>query len=230
MSKLINLNYAVHSVRIELINNDPWFCLADVCEILGISNSRDVVNRLDAKGVGKIDIPVQQSVTGTQEMNFINEPNLYRVIFRSNKAEATKFQDWVFNEVLPTIRKTGSYSATPPQPATIDGYMDRELRNQMTDIVRYFRNSSNQVSAKLWEMIKSQLHIQRITDMSRNDYPAVIDWLKNFQTAAYQNYLRECDVENQLIKAAAAIKLEHLQEFNLIEEKVKKNAKVLTLL
>lgn len=227
MSKLINLNYAVHSVRIELINNDPWFCLADVCEILGIGNVTDVTKRLTEGGFDKIEVP---TTSGTQQVIFINEPNLYRVIFRSNKAEATKFQDWVFNEVLPTIRKTGSYSVTPPQPATIDGYMDRELRNQMTDIVRYFRNSSNQVSAKLWEIIKSQLHIQRITDMSRNDYPAVIDWLKNFQTAAYQNYLRECDVENQLIKAAAAIKLEHLQEFNLIQEKVKKNAKVLTLL
>lgn len=227
MSKLINLSYAIHSVRIELINNDPWFCLADVCEILELSNSRMALNRLDEKGVSKIYIPTNG---GNQELTFINEPNLYRVIFRSNKAEATKFQDWVFDEVLPTIRKTGSYSVTPPQPATIDGYMDRELRNQMTDIVRYFRNSSNQVSARLWEMIKSQLHIQRITDMSRNDYPAVIDWLKNFQTAAYHNYLRECDVENQLIKAAAAIKLENLQEFNQIQEKVKKNAKVLTLL
>lgn len=227
MSKLINLNYAVHSVRIELINNDPWFCLRDVCDILEIVKPENVVTRLEEKGTCKIGIPTNG---GNQDVIFINEPNLYRVIFRSNKAEATKFQDWVFNEVLPTIRKTGSYSATPPQPATIDGYMDKELRNQMTDIVRYFRNSSNQVSAKLWEMIKSQLHIQRITDMSRNDYPAVIDWLKNFQTAAYQNYLRECDVENQLIKAAATIKLENLQEFNLIQEKVKKNAKVLTLL
>lgn len=227
MSKLINLNYAIHSVRIELINNNPWFCLVDVCEILSITNHRNVTTRLDEKGVRSMDTLTKG---GNQLLTFVNEPNLYRVIFQSRKEEATKFQDWVFNEVLPTIRKTGNYSATPPQPVTIDGYMDRELRNQMTDIVRYFRNSSNQVSAKLWEMIKSQLHIQRITDMSRNDYPAVIDWLKNFQTAAYQNYLRECDVENQLIKAAAAIKLENLQEFNLIQEKVKKNAKVLTLL
>lgn len=228
MSKLISLNYAIHSVRIELINDDPWFCLTDVCEILEIQNSRQLADRLDQDGVCKIYIT--DNLGRKQEVNFINEPNLYAVIFRSNKAEAKKFQKWVFNDVLPTIRKTGSYSVTPPQPVTIDGYMDKELRDQMDDIVRYFRNSSNQVSAKLWVMIKSQLHIQRITDMSRNDYPAVIDWLKNFQTAAYQNYLRECEVENQLIKAAAAIKLENLQEFNLIQEKVKKNAKVLTLL
>ena len=46
-----------------------------------------------------------------QEATFISEPNLYRVIFRSNKAEAIKFQDWIFEEVIPTIRKTGGYQA-----------------------------------------------------------------------------------------------------------------------
>ena len=48
---------------------------------------------------------------GDQELTFISEPNLYRVIFRSNKAEAIKFQDWIFEEVIPTIRKTGGYQA-----------------------------------------------------------------------------------------------------------------------
>jgi prophage antirepressor-like protein len=47
---------------------------------------------------------------GIQKLKFINEPNLYRVIFRSNKKEALNFQNWVFAEVLPTIRKTGGYS------------------------------------------------------------------------------------------------------------------------
>ncbi|MFX8422086.1 BRO family protein, partial [Acinetobacter baumannii] len=48
---------------------------------------------------------------GIQKLKFINEPNLYRIIFRSNKTEALNFQNWVFAEVLPSIRKTGSYSA-----------------------------------------------------------------------------------------------------------------------
>ena len=53
--------------------------------------------------------------SGSKQVTFINEPNLYRVIFRSNKAEARQFQDWVFNEVLPTIRKTGSYNTKPTE-------------------------------------------------------------------------------------------------------------------
>lgn len=88
---------------------DIWFCLPDVAGILAIKNSRDIVaKQLDKKGVEKIYTP---TVGGQQELTFINEPNLYRVIFRSNKAEAVKFQNWVFDEVLPTIRKTGRYVA-----------------------------------------------------------------------------------------------------------------------
>ena len=64
------------------------------------------------RGVEKIPTPTKG---GIQNITFVNEPNLYRVIFRSNKAEARQFQDWVFNEVLPTIRKTGSYNTEPTE-------------------------------------------------------------------------------------------------------------------
>lgn len=226
MNKLISLNYAIHSVRIELINNEPWFCLTDVCEILEIANAGNTASRLDEAGIRKMDIRYE---SGTKSLNFINEPNLYRVIFRSNKAEAEKFQNWVFNEVLPTIRKTGQYSITPTQPATINNYHDRELRTQMNNITRYFRNSSNEVSLKLWSIIKSQLQVERIADIPRNEYQNIVNWLRTFQTVAHQNYLRECDVENQLIKSAASIHLDNLHGFKQIQERVSKNAKVITL-
>lgn len=95
------------SVRIQDLDGEPWFCLKDVCEILTIANPRRVAaDILDVKGVRKTDA---LTIGGKQQLSFINEPNLYRVIFRSNKPEARQFQDWVFNEVLPTIRKTGRY-------------------------------------------------------------------------------------------------------------------------
>ena len=86
------------------------------------------------------------------------------------------------------------------------------------------------MASNLWNIIKQQLHIQRIADMDKNDYPSVVEWLKQFQQTAYKNYMRECDVENQIIKSAASIRLDNLQEFNTIQRKVEKNAKVLTLL
>lgn len=104
--------HETHDVRIQMIANEPWFCLKDVCEVLTIANSRRVACEvLDQCGVRKAYIT--DSLGRDQEAAFVNEPNLYRVIFRSNKPEAKQFQDWVFNEVLPTIRKTGRYEKQP---------------------------------------------------------------------------------------------------------------------
>jgi prophage antirepressor-like protein len=110
MTHQISHFYFQHSsfVRVQVTDGEPWFCLKDACEILGISNSRDLmIKQLDKAGVDKIYIT--DSLVRQQLTTFINEPNLYRVIFRSNKPEARQFQDWVFNDVLPTIRKTGRY-------------------------------------------------------------------------------------------------------------------------
>ena len=97
-----------HTVRVQVIDGEPWFCLRDICIALSLSNNRKVVNQsLDSKGVTK---GYTLTDGGKQQLLFVNEPNLYRVIFRSNKPEAKQFQDWVFNEVLPTIRKTGRYA------------------------------------------------------------------------------------------------------------------------
>ncbi|MBE2895752.1 hypothetical protein HPC38_02510 [Pasteurellaceae bacterium HPA106] len=100
-------NFKSNIVRAELINSEPHFCLADVCAVMDIKNSRDVAYRyLDKKGVVTADTLTNG---GKQELTFINEPNLYRIIFKSRKAEAVEFQNWVFDEVLPQIRKTGKY-------------------------------------------------------------------------------------------------------------------------
>ena len=96
-------------------NQEPWFCANDVCDILGYSNSRDAISKhCKAGGVAKRDTPTKSAV---QEMTFINEPNLYRLIIKSRKPEAEPFEAWVFEEVLPQIRKTGKYQLHPQQLA-----------------------------------------------------------------------------------------------------------------
>ena len=83
-----------------------WWVLRDVCEVLGLSTPARVAERLDddEKGVSLIHTP-----GGKQEMTIINEPGLYSVILRSDKPEAKAFKRWVVHEVLPSIRKNGSY-------------------------------------------------------------------------------------------------------------------------
>lgn len=106
MNELTVFNFGSQPVRIHVENSDTWFCLNDVCDVLEIKQRADLRKRLNPRGMGLIPAP---SKGGIQKTYFINEPNLYKTILRSDKPQARKFEDWVCEEVLPTIRKTGSY-------------------------------------------------------------------------------------------------------------------------
>ena len=99
------------SIRTAGTKDEPLFCLVDVCRALGLDNPGNVVSRLDGRGFHSMDAPTynQHGAEVMQKMHFINEPNLYRCIFQSRKPNALKFQDWVYEEVLPSIRRTGKY-------------------------------------------------------------------------------------------------------------------------
>lgn len=101
-------------IRTEIINGEPWFCLKDVCKALEIANAVNVKNRLTPKGVRTMDT---LTAGGKQGLTFVDEANLYKTIFQSRKESAERFTDWVAGEVLPSIRKTGSYQQTPPLTA-----------------------------------------------------------------------------------------------------------------
>lgn len=101
-------NESFGEVRVAGTSENPLFCLTDICRILDIKNVGDCKSRLDQKGIVLTDTPTKG---GIQSLVYINEKNLYKVIMRSDKPQAEPFQDWVCGDVLPTIRKTGSYSA-----------------------------------------------------------------------------------------------------------------------
>ena len=101
------------SVRTITKDNEPMFCLADVCKALDITHVTDVKNRLKQDGVGTSE--VIDSLGRKQNATFINESNLYKVIFQSRKPSAEKFTDWVTDEVIPSIRKNGGYIANQEQ-------------------------------------------------------------------------------------------------------------------
>ena len=92
-------------VRTAVVNDEPMFCLIDICKALEIKNATDVAKRLDEDELTRLNLGSRAG-----ETNFITESGLYAVILRSDKPNAKKFRKWVTSEVLPTIRKTGSYS------------------------------------------------------------------------------------------------------------------------
>lgn len=97
-------------------NGDPWFVLADVCRKVGIANPSDAATRLDEDEKMTLGISEGQSGVrgGARQMTIISESGLYSLILRSNKPEAKRFRKWVTAEVIPTIRKTGTYGGRVP--------------------------------------------------------------------------------------------------------------------
>ena len=107
MNQLQVFDFKNNEVRTLNNNEEVWFSLSDVCKILDIKNPSDAKSRLKKDGVATTE--VIDRLGRTQNATFINEPNLYKVIFQSRKEEAEKFQGWVYEDVLPQIRKTGKY-------------------------------------------------------------------------------------------------------------------------
>lgn len=118
------IHFHFQDIEIRIIDDEqgqPWFVAKDVCDALEHSNSRAAVALLDddEKGVRKA-----YTLGGEQEVQVINESGLYNLIFASKKQKAKEFKKWVTSEVLPSLRKTGTYTApastalipVPPAP------------------------------------------------------------------------------------------------------------------
>jgi len=99
-------NFQSKPIRVVLIDGEPWWVAVDVCAVLEIKNSRDALGRLDEdeKGVVSTD-----TLKGLQDLNVVNESGLYALVLGSRKKEAKEFKKWITRDVLPSIRKTGSY-------------------------------------------------------------------------------------------------------------------------
>lgn len=113
-------------VRTTVIDDEPYFSLNDVCRILEINNPSQAKTRLRRPGVisNEVGVVTGKKSDGTDaiqiiSMTFINESNLYKLVFQSRKPEAERFADWVTSEVLPAIRKHGAYMT--------DGVIERTL-------------------------------------------------------------------------------------------------------
>ena len=98
-----------HEIRTITEGATQWFCATDVCNILGYTRARDAVRKnCNPKGASN-----RRTLTrgGEQSLLYINQPNVFRLIARSRKSEARKFEEWIFEVVLPEIARTGQYGA-----------------------------------------------------------------------------------------------------------------------
>lgn len=112
-TELSLFNFNNQAIRIMERSGEPWFVAADVCDALEIGNPTMALKRLDQEDLALITI---EGITrGNNQVNLINESGLYSLILTSRKEEAKRFKKWVTSEVLPSIRKTGSYGSRPQE-------------------------------------------------------------------------------------------------------------------
>ena len=110
MTMLTPFQFESHALRVQIDDaGQPWFNANDVCAALELANPSDAVSKhVDADDLAKRE--VIDSLGRTQRANHVNESGLYALILGSTKEATKRFKRWVTSEVLPTIRKTGSYA------------------------------------------------------------------------------------------------------------------------
>ncbi|AYP68465.1 hypothetical protein EalM137_00015 [Exiguobacterium phage vB_EalM-137] len=174
-----------HNIRIVGTKDSPLFVLSDICDVLEIGNARQVKARLD-KDV--ISTDTLQTSGGPQQVTVINEDGLYDVILDSRKPQAKRFRKWVTSEVLPSIRKTGSYSIpneglSPQLQLLINMELEQKKMQQevaavkedvdnMRDIlsldIKDWRNGINKLLNGIAHQLGGQAYYQEVRNESYN--------------------------------------------------------------
>ena len=196
-----NFNFLFQNHKVCVMTDEqgnPWFMAKDVCDILDYSNHNETIKyHCDAKGVAK-SYPLQTS-GGIQYPVFINEGNLYRLIIKSNKSEAKLFEAWICDEVLPAIRKTGSYIDTERKLTTLSqkeiyrnlAVKAAELRKalpagtRITDTCNLWTSGNNKSTSTGKNQEKSQylrqmdeFNLPGIVVIEKKPVTLVFDWLQ----------------------------------------------------
>lgn len=126
-------NFENQNVRTVLIENEIWFVASDVTKILGYQNGRKAIVDHCLDGVTK-KYTIKDVVNRFQEMTIINESGIYQLVLASKMPNAIKFKDWVTSQVLPSIRKTGSYSVNQKPELSIEQMTLMVIQNLQSKI------------------------------------------------------------------------------------------------
>ena len=145
MNELQVFDYNSNKVRTVERDGAPWFVLKDVCRVLGIGNHKMTAQRLDGDEVSQTDLT--DAVGRKQETTIINESGLHSVILRSDKPEAKPFRKWVTSEVLPSIRRHGSYAADT-QPKAMTDYQQMMAQTRQHNIAIQKARLLNQIASE----------------------------------------------------------------------------------
>ena len=194
-------------LRVILIDGEPWFVAVDVCNAIGIENARMAVQKLDEdERMQVIDSNTVNSTDGTQINNLLNvvsESGMNALVLRCRDAMtpgtvAHQYRKWVTAEVLPSIRKTGSYSLKQeqqPAPRYITNHQYQQLRNKIGDLAARTLNS-NSAESYLWNKLRFELNLENSTKLPADQFEqaeALVNAMQKtyFAKGGVHEFLRE---------------------------------------
>ena len=170
-SQLSTFNFESNSIRTLAINNEPWFIAKDVCDTLKISNVSDALLKLDDDEKATIGLTDSQAGNGAQSISIISESGMYTLILRCRDAVKKgsvphRFRKWVTSEVLPQIRKTGSYSKTTVDQRT-------GLRNAVNMLV----SKKGLIYSDAYHLIHQRFNVESIEDLTLEQLPQAVEYV-----------------------------------------------------
>ncbi|WP_249977602.1 BRO family protein [Vreelandella olivaria] len=188
-AEILPFRFETREVRTLLIDDQPWFCASDICHILGYRNSRDALAKhCRTESIEKYDTPsvksdvAKRDITSrarrSQAMTFINEGNLYRLIIKSRKEEALRFESWVCDEVLPAIRKHGHYRDAEGRMNTLIGQtIGTDGFHCLAAVVegrlrRYPKATQQRTRSHLWSQVRKAFGVSRGEDIPASQLDA----------------------------------------------------------
>ncbi len=174
------------SVRTMEKDGEPYFCLSDICRSLDIKNVSDCKTRLKPNGAIVADV---QTNGGLQKATFVNEGNLYRVIFQSKKPEAERFTDWITETVIPSIRKNGMFSVN--QDLSPQLQLMQSMVNQMAQQEIEIRKANKKSDKALETVAKMKDEILAPLGDWRKEVSDRVRTIAYYCNIPYQNLFNE---------------------------------------
>lgn len=174
--KIFN-NEEFGNIRTVLIDGEPWLVGKDIAEALGYAKARNAIAAHVSED-DKKDAPIQGDLGGTQQMTIINESGMYALIFGSKLESANRFKHWVTSDVLPTIRRTGSY------------HLPRTYKEALVELVAQVEENE-------------RLALENATMKPKADYFDDLverNMLTNFRTTAKEFGMKESEFINWLLE------------------------------
>jgi putative uncharacterized protein (fragment) len=171
--QLSTFNFESNSIRTLAINNEPWFVAVDICRALNLSSPSMAIANLDDDE--KYTLSLTEGIEGVgkqvQELNLVSESGMYTLILRCRDAVKKgsiphRFRKWVTSEVLPQIRKTGSYSKTTVDQRT-------GLRNAVNMLV----SKKGLIYSDAYHLIHQRFNVESIEDLTLEQLPQAVEYI-----------------------------------------------------